>query len=54
MEQLVEEVAPDALDWLGGFLPDLGSFFAGGVLIAFFFWVVGYTVQSVFVWLRGR
>lgn len=54
MEQLIQEVAPNAYEWLGDFVPSLGAFFAAGVVMAFVFWTVGYTVSSVFTWLRGR
>ena len=54
MEELVTSVAPDALEWLGGFVPSLGGFFAAGVVVAFIFWTIGYTVGSVYTWLKGR
>lgn len=51
MEELIAKYVPDYIDQLNDLLPQLAQFFGGGVLIAFLFWIIGFTVYSVYGWL---
>lgn len=53
MEELFLTYVPDFYDQLTSFLVSLGAFFAGGVLIAFVAWVIGFTVREIFGWLSN-
>lgn len=48
MEGLLIEIIPDLYDEIGALLSTLGEFFAGGVVIAFIFWTIGFAVGEVF------
>lgn len=54
MEQVVSEILPDGVTWLGDFALALGQFFAGGALLSLLAWVASFTVASVFYWLQAR
>lgn len=51
LEELVVSFVPDAYEQVSAILASCAQFFAGGVLIAFLVWVIGFTVNAVFAWL---
>lgn len=51
VEQLIVSLVPDAYEQVASILASCAQFFAGGVLIAFLVWVIGFTVNAVFGWL---
>lgn len=48
MEDLILEIVPELYDEIASLLTSLGEFFAGGVVITFIFWTVGFTIGEVF------
>lgn len=48
LETLVLQQVPDAYDSIPSIMATGGEFFAGGVLIAFIVWTIGFTINSVF------
>lgn len=53
MEALISEILPNYVDAVAALCAALGGFFAGGALVAFLAWVIGYTVNAVFGWLES-
>ena len=48
MDELFITYVPDFMDELTSLLVGLGEFFAGGVLIAFMVWAIGYAIGCVY------
>lgn len=46
LETLILQEIPDAYDSLAPVLGSCSAFLAGGVIIAFLFWTIGYAVNS--------
>lgn len=52
MEELFLDICPDFYDEIGAFALSLGEFFAGGLLISFLFWVLGFTIRELFMFIN--
>lgn len=48
METLLADIIPNFYDELSSLLASFAEFFAGGVVIAFIFWTIGFAVGEVF------
>lgn len=48
METLLETYIPSYIEQITSFMGIFGAFFAGGILISFLLWAIGYSARALF------
>ena len=48
MEQIIAIYAPNYIDDISSFLGVFGAVFAGGILVSFLMWSIGFAVRAAF------